>query len=171
MEEILRTPRLQLTLLETLDDESRDLKWAYRLDRDETAMSWSLEGIAGSIEDTKEQRSGLPSDEAGVESHHGVYFVHKILAPEAGDSIDSEVRTEQKTALVGRVSFRTSKTFPDMPAKFTVPTDVTTGVLSLEVGYRFLGSEWGSGFATEALAAVLAGLKSSKTYLSPFKKL
>ncbi|TLD27932.1 hypothetical protein E2P81_ATG06278 [Venturia nashicola] len=171
MDKVLWTPRLQLTLLETLDEGSKDLEWAHRLNTDEKAMSWSIGGVAGTIEDTKEQRSGLPSDAAGVKSHHGVYFVHKILTPTTGNENDPDQAVASKTDLVGRVSFRTEKTFPNIPAEFTVPTSVEKGVLSLEVGYRFLGSEWGKGFATEALVAVLEGMKSSEKFLSPFTKL
>lgn len=131
----------------------------------------SIGGVAGRIEDTKEQRSGLPFDTAGVKSHHGVYFVHKILGPTAGNKQGPEQAVEPETELVGRVSFRTEKTFPEIPAEFTVPTNLEKGVLSLEVGYKFLGSEWGHGFATEALAAMLDGMKDSKGFLSPFTKL
>lgn len=131
----------------------------------------SITGVAGTFEDTKEQRSGLPIDENGVKQHRGRYFVHKILRPEAGDKLAPEDVGEHATELVGGVSFRSNKTFPMMPAEFTVPSGVENGVLCLEVGYSFLGSGWGKGFATEALAAVLEGLKSSKGFLSPFTKL
>lgn len=131
----------------------------------------SIAGVAKTVEDTKEQRSGLLNDKPGVKYHYGVYFVHKILGQTASNEIDPEHEGEQKTDLVGRVSFRTKKTFPDIPGKFTIPTDVENGVLSLEVGYSFLGSEWGQGFATEALAAVLEGMRNSKNYLSPFARL
>lgn len=97
--------------------------------------------------------------------------MHKLLGPEVGDQLTPEDAGKLATELVGGVIFRSNKTFPMMPAEFTVPSGVENGVLCLEVGYSFLGSAWGKGFATEALAAVLEGLKSSKDFLSPFTKL
>lgn len=72
---------------------------------------------------------------------------------------------------MGRVIFKTEKTFPDIPIESTIPSSVEKGILSLEFGYKFLGKEWGQGFATEALAAVMDGLTNSKSYLSPYSKL
>lgn len=42
MEKILWTPRLKLTLFETLEDGSKDLEWAHEIQTDEKAMSWRL---------------------------------------------------------------------------------------------------------------------------------
>jgi hypothetical protein len=40
MEKVLWTPRLKLTLLETLEDDSKDLEWAHQMRTDEQATSW-----------------------------------------------------------------------------------------------------------------------------------
>lgn len=126
--------------------------------------------MAKTIDDTRKTNTGLPVDENGVRQHRGVYFVHKILETNSGNkNALKEVGSEQ-TKLVGRVSFRAKKTLP-LPANFTVPSGLETGVLCLEVGYCLLAAGWGQGFATEALVAVLGSLKSATAFLSPFTKL
>lgn len=40
MEKVLWTPRLKLTLLETLEDGSEDLEWAHKINTDKLAKSW-----------------------------------------------------------------------------------------------------------------------------------
>jgi hypothetical protein len=42
MEKILWTPRLKLTLFETLEEGSKDLEWAHAIRTDEKAMTWRL---------------------------------------------------------------------------------------------------------------------------------
>jgi RimJ/RimL family protein N-acetyltransferase len=60
--------------------------------------------------------------------------------------------------------------FPD---DLTIPTDILEkeGILKLEVGYAFLSTAWGKGYATEALKAVVeAYLKAPGFWDPPFKQ-
>jgi RimJ/RimL family protein N-acetyltransferase len=114
--------------------------------------------------------SSLPTGNDGVTRHCAAYFIHKIIGIDPGNFSSEKDEAAKETQLVGKIHLRPEVLMP-LPEKFTVPSGPETGVLLLEVGYSFLPTEWGQGYGTEALIAVLSSLKTATTFLSPFTKL
>lgn len=191
IEKTVLTPRLRLTLLESAEVGSDDVRWMYELQSDPLCTQWrygllftnvrqyfsankglySMHGMCKTIEDTRDYllQHVLPiqGEEQDQRKHRVAYVVHKLRTD---DKTTHDGKTESKPEeLLGVVTFRPSQGIP-LTDDFTVDDKPGTGVLKLVMGYMFLPSAWGKGYATETLGAALGACKRSTNFWFPWKK-
>jgi RimJ/RimL family protein N-acetyltransferase len=116
----------------------------------------------------------LPTSEGDEKTYKVVYAVHKVLesmngAPE-GESQPIDQR-KRPAEFIGLVTLRSlDASMLTLPEDLTIPVAATATTLVLDLGYMFLPSGWGKGYATESLEAVFKACQRAKTFWSPFSK-
>lgn len=96
--------------------------------------------------------------------------MHKILEPD-GDKqpVDQATKPTEFIGLVNLASLDANGL--PLPADLGLPTTPSTTTLTAELGYNFLPSGWGKGYATESVNAVLEACRCKKSFWSPYSKL
>jgi RimJ/RimL family protein N-acetyltransferase len=107
--------------------------------------------------------------EGDMQKYRFCYVVHKLDLDESVGENDEAKKDSEKTRVIGLLSAHPEQIFT-LPESLTVPDGPETGILKLEIGYSFLPTAWGGGYATEALTATLDSLKNATTFWAPFNK-
>lgn len=137
-------------------------------------MLCSIYGRSKSIEDTEKLMiSYLPSEGAEEETKYRIsYAVHKVLeSAQDKQSMIEQDQDQKLTQFIGIISLKPldAHVLP-LPDNLFPPTSPTT--LTLEMGYSFLPSSWGHGYATESNSALFESFKRTPlSFWSPFSKL
>ncbi|KAF2648617.1 hypothetical protein K491DRAFT_771952 [Lophiostoma macrostomum CBS 122681] len=178
MDHTLSTPRLKLTLITKADPGSQEFEWIHKLRTDEKAVAWSIFGISKSHSDTQKIVDSLlpegPQEDGKPGSYRIAYAVHKILPPSHSSDPTSTLAnaSEEQTELVGKVNLKqVGEGNLVLPESLTFPASAAASTLSLELGYMFLHTAWGQGYAAEALKAVFDACKRvEKTFWGDWEK-
>jgi RimJ/RimL family protein N-acetyltransferase len=114
----------------------------------------------------------LPSQEGDGTAYRVSYAVHRLLslAESNREPIASTAEPKQGYEIIGLVLLKPEAAVP-LHDHITKKTDQATGHLRLEMGYLFLPTAWGNGFATEACSALLEACRRSRSFFAPFKSL
>ncbi|KAF2127676.1 hypothetical protein P153DRAFT_320073 [Dothidotthia symphoricarpi CBS 119687] len=161
MDPTISTPRLNLTLITTVERGSPELAWLHELRSDVESTWWSINGNSKSLEDTEKfANTCLPADEDYIIA----YAVHEILPP-TSDSQD------QTTQFIGLVTLKACGpgSLP-LPEDLTLPASAAATTLTTELVYQFLPKGWGKGYATEAVNAVFEAGRTNKSFWAPYEK-
>ncbi|ORY16638.1 GNAT domain-domain-containing protein [Clohesyomyces aquaticus] len=166
MDPTISTPRLQLTLLTKTDLDSNHVKWFHELRSDEMCTSWSMRGRMHSLSESRDFLTECLTQHASI--HYAVHVKPSGSPP--SPSNDKEIETETPRyspvygELIGEISLRDPDASPQLPppkprsttqdhsSPPTIPSPFNFRIL----GYAFLQSSWGHGYATEANAAMLS---------------
>ncbi|KAF2728183.1 acyl-CoA N-acyltransferase [Polyplosphaeria fusca] len=132
MEPVIDTPRLKLIRLTDTDASSQHAKWFYELHSDEGATSWSVAGIMKTPEQALEHMAKRVLSDGFFE--YAVFV--KPQPSELSQTVSPGDAGPEPGLLVGG----------DAVAK---PVHVCN------IGYGFMRSAWGKGYATEAATALL----------------
>lgn len=105
-----------------------------------------------------------------VTRYRVTYAIHKLNKTSTADQAQTETaKAIADSEIIGMMSLKSEETVP-LQEQFTIKTGLDIGVLKAEIGYLFLPSAWGAGYATEAAKAVLEAVKKGKDYFAPYKK-
>jgi RimJ/RimL family protein N-acetyltransferase len=106
--------------------------------------------------------------EGEAKSYRIAYAVHELLPTSANDVVNRE---DIPTRFVGLIGVK-----PLGPQGLVVQQDILPpstsepGCLTVEMGYSYLPSAWGKGYATDAVKAVIEACKRGKTFWEPYDK-
>ena len=152
-------------------------------DKVDIAIAQSIHGRSKSIEDTEKRIIGsLPNNEEGKEektkTYRILYAVHSAPHHESPNAstnkiIQSQSPTSEKvsTELIGLIALKSTDSHSlALPEHLTLPADIATTTLTLDLAYMFLPAAWGQGFATEALGAVFAACRLTHSFWAPYAK-
>ncbi|KAF2196136.1 hypothetical protein GQ43DRAFT_436274 [Delitschia confertaspora ATCC 74209] len=160
-ETVMETERLKLVRMTDSSKGSKHLEWFHRLWSDEGATSWSLRGATKSYEDSQEWMQ----KNLGPEIDEIMWAVFTRPSP---STTSSAAPTEDDDAnFIGIVGLRKYPTFffkgPPLPNDKLKTADGEQRQPSefRMVGYSFIASSWGHGYATEAGQAVLSNYAES----------
>ncbi|EEP77821.1 predicted protein [Uncinocarpus reesii 1704] len=174
MDPIIFTPRLKLTLVTKAERGSPELEWLHELRSSKEATWWSIHGQSKSIEDTESNMKHYLPAGGEENSYRVVYVVHKILEPldsAAENQAHIKDQREKPTEVAGLVILKSLDAGNlAIPEELTVPAAAASTTLTTELGYSFLPTGWGKGYATESLKAVLESCKRAQSFWAPFSK-
>ncbi|KAG9193226.1 hypothetical protein G6011_03261 [Alternaria panax] len=171
MDRTIFTPQLKLTLITKIERGSHEFGWLHELRSDEKATFWSMEGISRTFEDTERfyrNDFSVTVKDGEPKSYRVAYAVHELLFPTENLSVNRE---DIPTRFIGLIRIKslgpqTLVLRPDiLPASTSEP-----GCLTLEMGYSYLPSAWGKGYATGAVTALIEACKRAKTFWEPYDK-
>jgi RimJ/RimL family protein N-acetyltransferase len=95
-----------------------------------------------------------PVEAGDLTRYRASYLVHRKIT-----NLDRDTASNDEscgTELIGTVGFRCERGIDSVASSpLSHNTDLAAGILRAEVGYSYLASAWGQGFATEAAAAAV----------------
>lgn len=117
----------------------------------------------------------LSTTEAEQNSFRIVYAVHKLLGA-TGSSTEGECNPQEQgespSQFIGNVSLRTMEgSFLPLSEDFSLPGAIDPTTLSFELGYAFLPTAWGKGYATESVNAVFEACRRARSLWESFSQL
>jgi RimJ/RimL family protein N-acetyltransferase len=130
-----------------------------------------MDGTSKTFEDTERYtKKTLPGTEGEGEtkSHRVAYAVHELLSTSENDGVSKEDIPSRFIGLIGLKPLR--------PESLTIrpdllpPSTLEPGCLTVEMGYSYLPSAWGKGYATGAVKAVIETCKRRETFWEPYDK-
>ncbi|KAL1799080.1 hypothetical protein ACET3X_003117 [Alternaria dauci] len=171
MENTLFTPQLKLTLITTAERGSQEFEWLHELRSNEKASFWSINGTSQTFEDTEKfLRNTLPVtvENGETKSYRIAYAVHELLHPTGNDEVSKEDIPTRFVGLIGAKPLGPQGLVlqPDI----LPPETLEPGCLTVEMGYSYLPSAWGKGYATGAVTALIDACKRGKTFWEPYDK-
>lgn len=131
-----------------------------KLSRIVFANSHSLGGKTKSLDESEAKVKRILSSNTQIgPSYQHIYLVQDIQEP-------------NNPVFLGTVNLKGAANGGlELPAQLSLPGANDPGVLSLEIGYGFLPTAWGKGYATEALNALLNACSTAKSLWEPHTKL
>ncbi|KAJ4984485.1 hypothetical protein SVAN01_10037 [Stagonosporopsis vannaccii] len=175
MEQILKTPRLKLTLITHSERGSDELSWLHELRSNKQTTIWSIHPPSTTLADTEKVIGAFLPDptpaaesisDAAQKAYRIAYAVHELHP-------SSDNTTERSTfiGLVNLVSLAPGRYLP-LPSHLVISTEEEETTLTVELAYSFLPNAWGKGYATEALRAVLDACRSpvGTQFWNPWEK-
>ena len=132
---------------------------------------FSIHGISKSFEDTERfSKNVLPTTvkEGETKSYRIAYAVHELLPTSGNDAVNKE---DIPTRFVGIITVKTLG-----PQGLVIRSDILPpstsepGCLVVEMGYSYLPSAWGKGYATDAVKATMEACKRGKTFWEPYDR-
>ncbi|KAH8898039.1 hypothetical protein GQ53DRAFT_837728 [Thozetella sp. PMI_491] len=169
----LFTPRLRLKRELTTSLGSLDLECHHRVWTSPEATQWSLRGPCISKEDTQAWMAGVvPSPDVEGSEHRIAYAVLCRTDQQSGtESTTNEVASEFRDSnmdpeqesrdCIGIVTF-----LPSTPCTDEIKAAISSSpgpTRLLELGYLFLPSSWGQGFATESVKELFRAYREHLT--------
>lgn len=133
----------------------------------------SVSGRSKSLEDTEKAiKHILPSvfTEGDEKAYRVVYAVHELLPSSDSDSKPTNPE-EIPCRFIGLITLRSLS--PDslaLPPHFFPESTRSAEVLTAELGYQFLPTAWGKGFAGESISAVFQACERAPTFWAPYDK-
>lgn len=131
----------------------------------------SIDGTAKTVEDTERfLKNALPVTvkDGETKSYRIAYAVHELLHPAENDAVNKE---DIPTRFVGLIGVKTLGPHSlVLRSDILPPSTFEPGCLTVEMGYSYLPSAWGKGYATGAVRAVIDACKRGKTFWEPCDK-
>lgn len=126
------------------------------------------------MEDTeKVMKPMLPHapTEGEEKTYRIMYAVHELLSSNDSSS-PSPTQDNIPSRLIGLITLRSlGPSSLALPSHLFPPSTQSPEVLTLELGYQYLPSAWGKGFAGESLGAVFSVVKrAASTFWTPYYK-
>jgi RimJ/RimL family protein N-acetyltransferase len=114
----------------------------------------------------------LSSDEGEEHTNRVFYAVHKVLESTTSTAESAGNQGTLSTEFIGLVTLRSLDARSlALPKGVTLPITHPATTLTVELGYMFLPTGWGKGYATESVGAVLESCKRARGFWAPFSSL
>jgi RimJ/RimL family protein N-acetyltransferase len=123
------------------------------------------------LEDTEKfTKHALPVTvgEGEAKSYRVAYAVHELLPTPGAEATDQDHIPTRFIGLISAKSLNTSSL--TLRSDILPPATWEPGCLTVELGYSYLPSAWGKGYATSAVRALIDACKRGKSFWEPYDR-